>query len=366
MKTIYTLLFSLLIIALPLRASHILGGEIQAIQLNNQNYKIVVKLAMDQINGASAINAENSVLVCFGDGQTGTLLATNSYTATDDAGVIFKTFEGEHEYTSPGNYQISVQRENRVDGILNLPEGDQNTLFLWTILNTQMANSTPQFPDLKTTAGLRQNFKQALAPIATEADSLSYRIVKISKASPGTCGVRMINHSYSYPNDVSKEGLFYIDRSNQLVWTAPTMEGRYLYAIVAKEWREGVVISETYREATLTVVDGPGEVVDIPPYQPVDANLVVAGDSNPEVEIDVLAYPNPSDDHIRVVVTSRDKLNIKIQVLNTSGQAVKQYSTSSPAFSIEKDFSLKAYGPGLYLINVSTSLGSQTKKIVIK
>ena len=67
----------------PLRASHIVGGDIQYVSLNSQvasgsiRYKVIFKLYMDCIDGnPEAIERENAALFVLYDGSTKKALDT--------------------------------------------------------------------------------------------------------------------------------------------------------------------------------------------------------------------------------------------------------------------------------------------------
>ncbi len=364
--------FSLFIIlffavTLPIYATHLFGGEIQATKIKGQNYKITVKLYLDNASGGTSSNGLNQVKVCFGDGEVSDFSATGDSPSIE--GVTIRTFEGLHTYSSPGTFQISVALADRSTDIINLSKSQPSSQFLWLVVDTKLENSTPIFKDFPVQAGVRQAFTMDLNPLNAESDSMSYKIAHISKPSPGTCGVRMSMSDDLYPNDISKSGRFYINKENFLNWTAPEIKGKYIFAVVAYEWRDGVKISETYREVLIIVDDLPGEYIEIPAYVNAD-NLTpntITGSQNgsSEIALTVSAYPVPTMDKVTVKANTGLRQNITIQLLDLSGRVLAAY-LSEPTFTFEQVVDLTNFSPGLYIISAKTNHETASKKIVKK
>ncbi|WP_084299273.1 T9SS type A sorting domain-containing protein [Dyadobacter tibetensis] len=365
MRMIYTLLLLIISLVIPAQASPIIGGAIQVKHVSGQTYQIEVQLLSDL--SSKEVDTQD-LLVCFGDGQTSNFSLTNSQPATDAEGLTLLTYTGTHTYVESGTYQIAVSSPPRSASLLNRSESKHKNVFLWTVINTQFPNSTPLSSPLVREAGLRQAYAVSLQGTDLESDSLSYRLARTAIPSPGTCGVRMQAKQFTYPNDVEKEGVFYIDGSNQLNWTAPTRSGDFYYAIIATEWRNGIKISESYQEAAVRVVEKPGDKIEIPAYQSAEVAMNRPS-SNPDeasaVKITIEAYPNPSDDQIKVIVSSQDALPVTIKVLNVNGQELEKVQKSAVHLS-ESSFSLKKHGSGLYLIKAVSAKGTAVKKVVIK
>lgn len=303
--------------------------------------------------------------ICFGDGVTASVKRT-SY-AQGEPGIAIATFETTHTYSSSGIFQISVQDDFRSGDVLNFPNSIYSKFFVWTVINTQIGNSTPEFEDLTLSASVGQVYETDLGPKTTDKDSISYKLVRLSKPSPGTCGVRMTAYDYTYPNDVSKTGTFKIDATrNKLVWTAPELAGTYLFAVVASEWHDGVVISETYREGLITASDRGGEHVVVPPYQSAEDTGVLTGvkPGDSEFAISVNAFPIPTQDYLNVNVLSNTRAVISIEIIDINGRVVSSQTSSSAEVEVKKVFDLSRFVPGLYIVKASNGNGVATKKIV--
>lgn len=258
MNYFYKICILFLLVSSSCFATHIKGGEIRADHISGQTYKISVLLYIDLSSSAS--DAQTDVSVCMGDQNVITAKRV-AILQLPEKGVTVNTFEANYTYPSQGRFQISASINDR-NSAINFPKGNESPLFLWTVISTELVNSTPVMPYLTFSAGVKQVFSIDLKPANTDGDSISVRLQKLSKGSPGTCKVRMIDSTYIYPNDVTTTGTFKINQAEKkLTWIAPEQVGSYLYAMVVYEWRDGINISESYREGTIDVSDKPGSTM---------------------------------------------------------------------------------------------------------
>ena len=368
MKYIYTITILFFLSISFCFATHLKGGEIRASYISGQTYKISVLLYMDIVNGSGAVEAQNTISTCMGDGNVITIPRISSTQVIGSAGVVAALYEANYTYPSSGTYQISVSENNR-NNSLNFPNAISSNLFLWTVLNTQLPNSTPILPYLNFNAGVKQVFSIDLKSTGTDSDSTSFRLQKLSKPSPGTCGVRSIDQTYIYPNDVTKTGTFKINQAEKkLVWTAPEQVGNYLYAMVVDEWRDGTKISETYREGLITVTDQPGSIVNIPPYDYAEnsGGLITSTPKldSPEVTIAVEAYPVPTEDFVTVKAYSKKPAIIKLQLIDLQGRILSEVKSKTLGIVIQEQFDLRRYSKGIYIIRAQNDTESVSQKIL--
>ena len=370
MQSFYKTIFLFFITTSFCSASHLLGGEIRATNVSGLTYRISAQIFFDAVDGGSAAQSQNSINVCFGDGSTG-IASRKSYTALDgdSKGVAVGVFELTHTYASVGTFQISTAIDNRSQGILNYPSSDQFPMFLWTVINTSFSNSTPVLPNPIFETGAKQVLKIDLKSTNNDPDSVSAHLQKLSSPSPGTCGVRMLDNNYLYPNDVTKKGRFYVDQiEKKLVWNAPEALGKYIYSVVVDEWRDGIKISESYHEGIIVVTDKDGPTVEIPPYLPATTSELIT--ANPDSDYSDLtlameAYPIPTQDYLNVRVESKYATNLTIQLINLEGRVVKQIKTGSQVVEWRDQLDLRQLNSGLYIIKATDEAGKfVTRKIV--
>lgn len=363
MKNIYLIAFFSLLTTVSASATHLIGGDIRTAHTSGLTYNISVVLYFDS---ASPVT-DNQILVCTGDGSTITVDRSTYTTSPANPKIGIGTYTTSYTYASQGIYQVSTQVDNRTNGMLNFPIAEQQPLFLWSVLNTNFLNSTPVLPHGIFEAGIRQPFIVDLKAQDTESDSISFALQKLSKPSPGTCGVRSTNSNYMYPNEVNSAGTFKIDnQTKQLRWLAPTQTGNYLISFVMYEWRDGVRISESYREFVVQVVDKPGETIEIPPYENADLGPVtsIPNPDNTKISIAINAYPVPTTDFLTVKVYSNSPSVISLQILDVQGRVRDTFKTSAVESSVQHEFDLRNYTNGIYLIKAANDKDTVTKKIV--
>jgi len=366
MKSVYKVILLILLASTYSFATHVRGGEIMAANISGQNYQIKVRLYFDMTVGQDAANAQGSVPVCFGDGSTKDF--QRSKTEQLPGNVLVCDYEGTHTYPSSGTFQISVSLENRTPGILNFPGSGETKAFFWTVVNTQVSNATPVLPYLVFEAGVRQLFKIELKPSVADADSITVKLPKLSKPSPGECGVRMLEHNYMYPNEVSSTGTFKIVPSvNQLVWQAPEVLGNYIFAMVVSEWRDGIIISESYREGLITVMDKPGPTVEIPPYESAANGGLITSTPNvksAEVSMAIEAYPVPTETFITVKAYSKKRAVVTLQLIDIKGRVLREIRSGGPVISIQEEFDMRNLAKGIYIIKASNERDAVSQKVL--
>lgn len=366
MKLLYSALILFLLTNSASFATHILGGEIRATHISGQTYKISVLIYNDAAQAAS-IEAHHELSVCMGDKNVISVHRVSIDPLPASDGIVMSTYEGNYTFPMAGIFQISAELNNRSDAI-NFPHGSQSVFFPWTWINTLLPSSTPVLPPPSFQAGVRQVFSMDLKP-TTHGDSVSYRFQKLSKPSPGTCGIRRIDPSYVYPNDVTSTGTFMLDQTaKKLIWTAPERIGRYVYAIIVSQWKDGIVISETYRESTVLVTDRSGPTVDIPDYKYAETSeSPVTGMpslESPEVSFAIEAYPNPVQDIVNVSVYSKNRSNLVLQLIDINGQVLREIRSKSPEIVLQEQFDLRNFASGMYLLKADNGKENVTKKIL--
>lgn len=366
MKSVYRTFLLILLSAAFAQASHLRGGEILAAHISGQTYDIKVRLYFDMQQGGNAVNALSSVTVCMGDGGTKDLSRASLINLSGNVSV--GEYQARYTYPSSGIYQIAVALDNRTGGLLNLPNAQSTSQFIWTVIDTQLANSTPVLPYLAFYAGIRQVYTVDLKPTVADNDSISIKVVRLSKPSPGTCGVRMVDHSYLFPNEISATGTFKVDAATkQLVWKAPELLGNYLFAMVVTEWRDGVKISESYREGLISVIDKPGETVEIPPYESSEYGGVITSAPNvksAEVSMAIEAYPVPTEDFVTVKAYSKKRAIIRLQLIDMNGRIIREIASKTPEILIQEEFDMRSLVKGMYLIRASNATDAVTQKVV--
>jgi len=367
MKSVYSILLLLLLTAPFAEATHLKGGEIIATHISGQGYKIRVRLYVDQGLGGTG-EFKNTINVCMGDGNVISVPRVSVGPATLPGNVVVTEYEAGYTYPSSGIYQISYADDQRSDNVVNLPNASGTIQFIWTVIDTQQQNSTPVMPYLSFEAGVRQVFSIDVKPTVTDNDSITVKVARLSKPSPGTCGVRMLDHGYLFPNEISATGTFKVDAvQKKLVWTAPETVGNYLYAMTVSEWRNGVRISESYREGLVTVIDKPGEKVDVPPYESAEYGGLITSTpavTSSEVSMAIQAYPVPTESFVTVKAYSKQRAIIRLQLIDMKGRVLKEIASKTPEIAFQEEFDMHNLARGMYIIRASNAKDSVTQKVL--
>jgi hypothetical protein len=238
----------LLCLALPARATHLLGGTLLSRHLNGLTYEFRAILFFSE---GAAQEAQVEMKVCTGDGSEMLLRRVNTEVLSNR--VVKGIFVGTYSYAGPGQYRISASMLNRSPMTnVQVPVPDVGA-YLYTTLNTSFPNTTALLPDPVFEAGTRQLYSSSLAAATdSEGDSLVYRLTRILQPALKQCGPYQVVDAYQFPNEITREGTFGISQKT-LRWNAPTRQGTYVYALVAEEWRRGIKIAESLHERVLFV-----------------------------------------------------------------------------------------------------------------
>jgi hypothetical protein len=374
MKKLLT--FSLLFcFCLPVFATHLKGGEIQVSPVAGKplTYEFTVTLYADLGAGLRAWADQKDVTICLGDGMSKTATRINGNGNGEDLGNgigkgIYKVI---YTYASAvSSYKVSVAIPNRNPDVSNLPNSVQIPFYIETLFNPNIINSTPVLNNGIGTAKVKQKF--TYNPKATDADgdSLAYRLTVVKSGDNSNCnqGGIMIE-SFKQPNDVRKEGTFKIDiRTGDLVWNAPTEIGNFSCAFVIEEWRKGVKISETVRDMEISVKDGDGTSVIIPPYEPavsVGATLggLALGNESTYNEGDFVIFPNPTNAKITAKITTEKPERAFFQLFDLYGRLLEEHSQNNLSTEHTQEFDLQSVASGTLIVKVEAGNQTFTKKV---
>ncbi len=349
-------------------ATHFLGGEIQVKHVTGLTYDLTTVLYLDIQNGQAAASAQGEIVLCLGDGKEILVKRSSSETLSGTPTVNRSIYRFQYTFAAPGTYTISSSFEKFANDIINLPVSSQEqAMVIQTLLNTTLPNTTAPAGAPKFTIGLRQQFSLPLATTDPDGDSLAFRLVKLLR-SDFDCSPSSPDPTYLFPNEVTREGTFRIDRTaSLLLWNAPTRVGAYTYAYVTEEWRKGTKVAESWRTNALFVTDQSGSAGPLPPYEPVqyfEQGLVTSIHESGSGRMSVLVYPVPSQDWIRVQVDTRTPSTLVIELLDVQGITVRQAHSSSPVSSHEFEMNVKSIPKGIYFLRAKSPKEIQTKKIL--
>ncbi len=289
-------LFSvLLVIALPVYASHIVGGEFELLHLSGYSYQLNMILYFDDINGNPGA-LDQTVTVSFFQKSNNAFITNLTLPLISRIGVqytqpactsgLLKTDRilytnyitlSPDTFNDPGGYYISWQRCCRNYNITNIYSEDPATggisagqtfylEFPPVIKNgQQFINSSPHlFPPLSDYGCPGRPYYVNFAGVDPDNDSIVYSLttplnttqaVALPPASPAPYPLVQWRPGFSLTNIIHGTPDLRISPDG-LITCTPSLVGLFVFAVKADEYRNGVKIGETRRDFQLLVVDG--------------------------------------------------------------------------------------------------------------
>jgi hypothetical protein len=298
-----SLISLLLLIALPIYASHIVGGEFELLHISGYNYKLNMILYFDDINGSPGAEDFNVIVSFYRKRDNAFITSLNlplisrdpvSYTQPACSSGLLQTDKlfyssnitlSPDTFNDPAGYYISWERccrnynitniysELPVDG--NITAGQTFYLeFPPVVKNGQpFVNSSPHlFPPLNDYACPGRPYYVNFAGVDDDDDSIAYSLATPLSTftsagiplhpSPGPYPLVQWRPGYSLSNIIGGSPDLRISRDGLLTCT-PRDQGLFVFAVKAEEYRDGIKIGETRRDFQLFVV--PGCQPDQPP-----------------------------------------------------------------------------------------------------
>jgi len=228
-------------------STHNKAGEITYRKISGNTYEVTITTYTDPRSSA----ADRCELpISWGDGRTDTLQRTNGSFGNNcnHAGQILSPkvqlneYVGRHTYSGNGEFVISMEDPNRIEGIHNVPNSVGIPFFIKTtlIIHPNLgSNSSPKltFPPLDE-ACLCKPFYHNPGAIDPDGDSLSYSLSVCygadGKEIPG----------YSLPIAPCGKKVFSLnEKTGTLTWDAPGLSGTYNVCISIIEWRKRKFVS---------------------------------------------------------------------------------------------------------------------------
>ncbi|MBE0642173.1 MAG: gliding motility-associated C-terminal domain-containing protein, partial [Bacteroidales bacterium] len=187
------------------------------------------------------------LLIEWGDGADDILPRVEATDLPND--IRRNVYKGQHTYSAPAVYIISLEDPNRNYGIINIPNSVNVPLYIQTVLVINPflgANNSPALslpPIDNGCVGIPYIHNPGAYDI--DGDSLSYRLVDCK----GAGGLNI--PGYTLPPASTSFSLDPI--TGDLYWDAPTMQGEFNVAILIEEWRNGVFIGSVTRDMQIII-----------------------------------------------------------------------------------------------------------------
>lgn len=288
------LLVVLCILALPVMASHIVGGEFEIVHLNGNSYRINLILYFDQLNGNPGARDNNITAAIFRK-RDDVFMQNVSFSNPTETRVDYTQPEcsngeivtsklvysttivlSDSRYNDPDGYYIIWERCCRNYTITNIysdnPEVSNRaagqTFYLAfppVVKNGQpFINSSPRlFPPLNDYACPRKPYYVDFAGVDDDGDSLVYSLVTplsthsslaIPQLQPAPYPEVTWRLPFSLENVLNGDPDLEISSDGFLTAT-PSQQGLFVFAVKCDEYRAGVKIGEVRRDFQMLVVD---------------------------------------------------------------------------------------------------------------
>ena len=313
----------------PVRGSHIVGGDLQFISMNDQvpvskiRYKVIFKLYMDCIDGnPEAISRENSALFVLYNGTSRLPLDTFEIGKLSHQ-VIPPAFSNDCINNPPATclllntYEFVLTLDNiasgyylatnnccRNESIVNIrnPAITGASYFIYlpqrAVFNNSavFANVPPQI------ICINNPFFYDHSAFDPDGDSLTYEFSEAFTAKTSTMGngILAVFSAPPYPSVEYMPGFtavkpmagnpqLEINEETGAIQGTPNIQGRFVVAVYCHEWRNGVRINTIIREFQFVVTNCSRAVVaNIPQYSD-EFNTYVVECKNFEVKFDNLS-----------------------------------------------------------------------------
>ncbi len=238
--------------SISLFATHNRAGEITYRHIADLTYEFTITTYTDPASLAD----RDALTIDWGDGSSDTLFRSSIVILTDK--IQKNEYIGQHSFSGPDEFIISMVDPNRVEGILNI-DGSVNVPFC--LIDTFFIpdpllygyNSSPVLlnPPIDY-ANLGEYFIHNPGAFDADGDSLSYKLI-VPYQYPG-----IVVPGYEYPDDrtyCTDSDIFTINTFNgDVVWDVPScLEGIFNIAILITEYRNGIRLGTILRDMEIFV-----------------------------------------------------------------------------------------------------------------
>lgn len=297
------LLVGLMVLALPVMASHIVGGEFEIIYISGNTYRVNLILYFDLQNGNPGARDPDVTARIFRKRDNRRMRdvflpmiseAEVAYTQPECSNGEIETSKivysstivmSPDEYNDPGGYYIVWERCCRnwnTDGLTNIlsqepppgvtewPSAAGQTFYLHfppVVMNGEpLINSTPRlFPPLNDYACPYKFYYADFAGTDDDGDSLAYSLITPLNTHNAEALPAGGPRPAPYP-EIQWLGDFGLDNiiggnpdlaisADGLLTVTPTVQGLFVFAVRCEEYRNGVKLGEVRRDFQMLVVD---------------------------------------------------------------------------------------------------------------
>lgn len=301
MKRFYFTLSLLAIVSLTtLKATHIVGGEIQVRHAANSNYDFILNLYFDQINGQPGARDQSIRLSIYAKGtnvfmdslrlpivQEQNVLYTNPACTSSQLATLLLRYQlgftlASNRYNNPAGYYVIWERCCRNNIISNIVSPNLAGMTFYTEIpavirnGSPFLNSSPAFTIPKGDYLCKgRQVSIDFSATDTDGDQLVYSLVTPlaghSRSTPNTLIVpppfpapyELVTWATGYtantaiPHNPAFPAHQLTINSQGIMTVTPSKLGLYVLSVLVEEYRSGVKIGEVERDFQFLVLDCP-------------------------------------------------------------------------------------------------------------
>ena len=239
-------------------ATHNRAGEITYIQLNNNT----IQATITTYTKTSSIDADRDELeIAWGDGSVEILMRNEEIFLPND--IKINRYISNHTYANANgtSFRLSMTDPNRTDEIVNISGGNSvdipfhlETIVYFRNPNIFGLNNTPTLlqPPIDN-AFIGQPFIHNPNAFDPDGDSLAYELIVPLQSTNNPVPL------YQFPNQVRpgpNNQVTLNPLTGDFLWKSPQLVGEYNVAILIKEYRNGILLSQVVRDLQITVKNG--------------------------------------------------------------------------------------------------------------
>jgi gliding motility-associated-like protein len=227
-------------------ATHNRAGEITYRQTGKLTYEATL-ITYTKTQSAGADQAVIPDGLKWGDGTTSTLTRKQGDQITLPNFIWKNIYRATHTYAGPGQYMISFENPNRVEGIQNMTGSVDTKFYIESLLIIDPQRGFDQSPILLNppidNACVNKVFTHNPNAYDPDGDSLDFKLI------PPRQGQNLDVNGYTTPQG------FKLDiYTGQITWTVPNRIGIYNVAILISEYRNGKRIGYIIRDMQINVI----------------------------------------------------------------------------------------------------------------
>ena len=293
-KRLVLLLFILVTSLMSAYATHNKAGDITYTHISGLTYEITITIFTDYGIPVPPPIARKEIEIDWGDNTGLDSLRVISENVISP-NTLKRIWVGRHTFPGPGSYRIKVEDPNRNAGVVNMCNSVQVPFTIVSLLRIpfsadQVNNSVVLKNDPLDQACINIKYLYNPGAFDSDGDSIAYEIAP----SLGINGE--VADCYEFPS--TSDSITVDPITGDLIWDSPNQIGVFNVAILIKEYRNSVKISEVLRDLQIEVIP---DCDNQPPR--IRSEDLVCVEAENTLNVDITGSDNNFDDNVGISAT---------------------------------------------------------------